>query len=84
MGDPVNQEHQILYKDFIVWASPMQVAESGEWTLEVHIMRKNGDAVKRYFSKNTFQTEWEAVYHSVKYGKMIIDGKIAGCSITNI
>jgi len=84
MGDPVNQEHQILYKDFIVWASPMQVAESGEWTLEVHIMRKKGDAVKRYFSKNTFQTEWEAVYHSVKYGKMIIDGKIAGCSIANI
>jgi hypothetical protein len=80
----VIQEHQILYKDFIVWASPMQFGESGEWTIEVHIMRKNGEAAKRYFSKNTFQTEREAVYHSVKYGKMIIDGKIAGCSTSHI
>ena len=80
----MNQENQILYKDFIVWASPMQLAESGEWTIEVHIMRKNGGAVKRFFSKNTFKTEREAVYHSEKYGKLIIDGKMAGCSLSNI
>lgn len=80
----MNQKNQILYKDFIVWASPMQLAESGEWTIEVHIMRKSGDAVRRFFSKNTFKTEREAVYHSEKYGKLIIDGKISGCSISNI
>ena len=80
----MNQENPILYKDFIMWASPMQLAESGEWTLEVQIRRKNGDAVKRFFSKNTFKTEREAVYHSEKYGKLIIDGKIAGCSISSI
>jgi hypothetical protein len=80
----VNQENQILYRDFIVRASPKQLAESGEWTIEVHILRKNGDAVKSFFSKNTFKTEREAVYHSEKYGKLIIDGKIVGCSICNI
>lgn len=80
----MNRENQIVYKDFIMWASPMQMAESGEWTLEVQIRRKNGNAVKRFFSKNTFKTEREAVYHSEKYGKLIIDGKIAGCSISNI
>ena len=80
----MNRENQIVYKDFIMWASPMQMAESGEWTLEVQIRRKNGNDVKRFFSKNTFKTEREAVYHSEKYGKLIIDGKIAGCSISNI
>lgn len=80
----MNQENRISYKDFFLWASPMQLAESGEWTIEVHIMRKNGGGTKKFFSKNTFKTEREAVYHSEKYGKLIIDGKMAGCSITNI
>lgn len=80
----MNQENRISYKDFFLWASPMQLAESGEWTIEVHIMRKNGGTAKKFFSMNTCKTEREAVYHSEKYGKLIIDGKMAGCSITNI
>ncbi len=63
---------------------PMQLAESGEWTIEVNIMRKNGETVKRFLSKNTFKTEKEAVYHSTEFGKLIIDEKIPDCSVSDI
>lgn len=76
----MQQVDRNAYKHFIIWAAPYRLADSGEWKLTVNILRKSGDIVKT-FHGNTFKTQEEAISASLRYGKLIIDGMIPGCSV---
>ena len=77
---------EIQYKDFIIQATPYQLADSGKWAMQVYIRRDTGDSVRsRPFSAaNTFDTKDEATVHCINFGKQIIDGQVAGCTVDDL
>ena len=76
----------ISYKGFLIEATPYQLAESGEWAMQVNIWRdrgthKNG---KPFYAKNTFKTKEEAIPHCLAMGRQIIDSTIENCKIDDL
>jgi hypothetical protein len=73
------------YKGFLIEAAPYQLADSGEFTLNISIFHHTGDAVNiRNFSVgNTFKTE-EAIQHCIEFGWQIIDGEIQNCTVNDL
>jgi len=47
-------------------------------------MRKDGKTIKSFLLNRTLKTEEEPIYHALLYGKLIIDGMIAGCCVEDI
>ena len=71
------------YKGYEIHAAPYQLADSGEWTINIHIFHDRGDEIRtRPFSAgNSFKTRDEAVAHCFNFGKLIIDGKSENCTV---
>jgi hypothetical protein len=63
------------YKGYKIHAAPHQLADTGEWTLNIGIFHDGGGQIRlRQFSAaNFFKTRDEAVVHSFNFGKQIID-----------
>jgi hypothetical protein len=74
------------YKGYLIQAAPYQLAESGEFTIDIYILHDSGDPIrKRKFSAaNTFKTKQEAIQHCIEFGRQIIDGKIENCTVTDL
>ena len=74
------------YKGYEIRATPLQLPESGEWTLDIEIVRYTGDAVKlRPFSARTaFPTQEEAIVRCFAFGRRIIDGKVKGRTVSDL
>ena len=62
------------YKGYTIYPTPQLVTESRCWFIELIIKNKN--VIKKYDDKNFFTTEAEAVFHSLLYGKKLIDDGI--------
>jgi hypothetical protein len=66
---------QILeYKDCVIYPTPRLQVESGYWKIQLTIRYKN--KVKLFSHDNIFSTKAEAVFHSIGYGKRLIDDGI--------
>lgn len=76
----------IPYKGYLIRPSPLQLADSNEWSLELYIGKdKDGNAAWRKFSAaNTFKTKEEAVKHCINFGKLVIDGKAENCTVGDL
>ena len=76
----------ISYKGYLIRPAPLQLADTGEWSLELYIGKdKNSEYVERQFSAgNTFKTEEEAIKHCISFGKQIIDGRSENCTVTDL
>ena len=76
----------IDYKGYEIRAAPRQLADSGEWTLNILIVRDTGTGLNnRSFSgSNRYKTNSEAVQHCFNFGKQIIDGKVEGCTVADL
>lgn len=72
-GKTVNPPKTIQYEHFELTARPIPLA-SGKWTTEVRI-RRNA-VVRPFTAADEFNTEDEAILHSLNLGRQIIDGKI--------
>ena len=74
------------YKGYEIRAAPHQLADTGEWTINIHISRDHSSKVSlRQFSDgNCFQSRDEAVAHCFKFGKQIIDGKSENCTVDGL
>ncbi len=83
------------YKGYEIRATPLQLPESGEWTLDIEIVRrpqrskrrrKTGDAVKLrpFRARNTFPTQEEAIANCFAFGKRIIDAKVKGRTVLDL
>ncbi len=76
----------IPYNEFEIKASPYQLQESEEWTLDLYIaVHKGNETREKHFSAaNTFKTREEAVAQCHNFGRKIIDNKVAECSIDDL
>ena len=59
------------YKGYIIYPTPHFVVESSCWSIEIVI--KYNNILKKYCNDNVFLTKGEAVFHSIQYGRTIID-----------
>jgi hypothetical protein len=87
----VNQQNgtktnEAYYKGYIIGASPYQLADSGEFTINISIRRDTGSAVKkrRFHAANTFKTKKEAIDQCIDFGRRIIDGEYANCTVSDL
>ncbi len=85
----------LQYKRYEIRATPLQLPESGEWTLDIEIVtrsqrskrrRKTGDAVspRPFGARNKFPTQEEAIARCFAFGKRIIDGKVKGFTVSDL
>jgi len=76
----------VAYKEFEIKASPQQLAESGEWSLNIYITHhKGGETLEKNFSAtNTFKTRDEAISHCHNFGRQVIDGQVPGCPVADL
>jgi len=68
---------ELLYRGYLITASPQKLAESEKWTTNIHIMKDYGSHVtdRGYSSANQWDSEKEAIDHCIDFGKQIIDSK---------
>ncbi len=95
-GDPFSPEEcavseeseapTVPYKGYEIRATPLQLPESGEWTLDIEIVRHTGDAVKlrSFRARNIFPTQEEAIARCFAFGRRIIDGKVKGRTVSDL
>ncbi len=76
----------LTYKGYEIRATPLQLPESGEWTLDIEIVRHTGDAVnlRPFSARNIFPTQEEAIAHRFAFGSRIIDGKIKRLTVSDL
>lgn len=76
----------LSYKGFEIHAAPYQLADTDEWSMNIHIFHHRGDETRsRQFSAgNCFKTRGEAVAHCFDFGKQIIDGKSENCTVDGL
>jgi len=77
---------KIPYKGYLIHPTPLQVTTSGEWTIELCILKHRDDSVmeRKFSAANTFKTEEEAIQHCINFGRQIIDGESENCSVADL
>ncbi len=86
----------LQYKGYEIRATPLQLPESGKWTLDIEIVRrpqrsskhrrKTGDTVnlRSFSAQDEFWTREEAIARCFAFGKRIIDGKVKGLTVVDL
>jgi len=76
----------IEYNGYEIQASPYQLAESKNWTINIYIIKHRGSLVasKNFSSANSFPTRGETVKYCFDLGMKIIDGKIKNFSVEEL
>lgn len=76
----------LFYKGYRIQAAPYQLADSGEFTVNISIWHNTGRAVniRNFSAANTFKTKEEAIQHCINFGRQIIDGKFENCTVTDL
>jgi hypothetical protein len=72
----------VSYNGFDLYPRSFHTRDTGKWTIEVQIMRRN--AVKPFSASNTFGTREEALQHAIRFGRQIIDGEIPNCTVDDL
>jgi hypothetical protein len=74
------------YKDFEIRAIPNQLADSGQWEVNIQIVRHHGEETgsRNFSAGNSYPTRREAVQHCFQFGKQIIDGQSPTCSVADL
>jgi len=62
------------YKGHIIYPSPQSVVGSGYWKIELII--KYNNSIEKFSNDTIYFTKGEAVFHSIQYGKKLIDDGI--------
>ncbi len=77
---------EIVYKGYVVRAVPNKLADSGEWTVNIHIEKHTGDQVasRPFSASKRFKTRQEAIQHCFAFGQQIIDGKSENCTVADL
>lgn len=76
----------IPYKGYEIRPTPMQLADTGEWNMELYISKDSGNEIteRKFSAGNTFTTKEEAIQHCINFGKQIIDGKSENCTVADL
>ena len=73
----------IEYNGYEIQASPYQLAESKNWTINIYIFKHRGSYVasKNFSLANSYPSREEAVRYCFDFGKKIIDDRIKDFSV---
>ena len=76
----------VPYKGYVIRPTPLQLADSGDWTVELYISKDKGNEIKerKYSAGDTFKTQREATQHCINFGKQIIDGKPPNFTVADL
>jgi hypothetical protein len=76
----------MTYNGYEIRAVTHQLADSGEWTVNVVILRHHSDRVasRQFSASSTFRSRDETVRHCLAFGQQIIDGKSEECSVKDL
>lgn len=76
----------VPYREYLIEAKPYQLADSGEWTINIDIWLRHGnqDKKKNFSAGNSFKTKDEAIQHCIHFGKQVIDDEIDNCSVSDL
>ena len=76
----------VLYEGYTIQSSPKYLADGEQWQLCIVISVEQPGGVKpREFSSDVlYATEQEADIHGITFGQRLIDGKVAGQSVTDM
>jgi hypothetical protein len=71
-----------VYEGYTLNARPHQLADNGRWTTDIEIWRDDGNTltVVPYSAANSYESKEAATWHSLNFGRQIIDGEVPGCS----
>lgn len=77
---------KMIYNGYEIRAVPHQLADSGEWTVNIVILMHRSDKVtsRQFSTSNTFKTRQEAIKYCFAFGRQIIDGKSENCTIAGL
>ena len=76
----------VPYKGYLIRPTPLQLPDSGDWTVELYISKDKGNEIneRKYSAGNTFNTKKEAARHCINFGKQIIDGKSPNFTVADL
>jgi len=63
--------HFYEYKEHTIYPTPRILLDTGHWKIQLTIRYKN--KLKIFTHDLQFNTQGEAVFHSISYGKKLID-----------
>lgn len=74
------------YKGYQIHATPYQLADTGEWKINLHIVVQRNDEIKsrEFGAGNRYKTREEAVRYCFNFGKQIIDSQVAKCPVADL
>jgi len=78
---------EIPYNGYVIRPEPMELQEAGYWTIKLSIERHTDGAVRAIKFSGTRQpckNKEEAIKRCHAYGKKIIDGQVANCSVQDL
>ncbi len=80
------QMDKMSYNGYEIMAVPYQLADSGEWTVNVVISKHRTDAVvsRQFSAGEKFRTKQEAIQHCFAFGRQIIDGESESCAVVDL
>jgi len=66
---------RISYKGYDISPAPRELADAGEWSLEVYISGEEDGRLRtmQFFATNTFPTKEQAIQHCHDFARRIID-----------
>jgi hypothetical protein len=73
--------HAVIYKNYVIRPTSQQLANTGRWSLNLHISTKNEEKISYFYAADEYATQEEATAHCINYGQQIIDGEIPGLSV---
>jgi hypothetical protein len=76
----------VNHEGFRIHAAPHQLADSGEWSLNIYIeIDKLSEIVSgHFFTSDSFKSREDAIAHCFNFGKRIIDGQVEGLSVQDL
>lgn len=76
----------MTYNGYEIRTVPQQLADSGEWTLKIVILKHRSDQVasRQFNASSTFKSRDEAVKHCFVFGQQIIEGKAENCTVADL
>lgn len=76
----------VIYKGYEIRAIPRQLADFGEWTVNLVILKHRNDqvATRSFSASNRFQSRDEAIKHCFIFGLQVIDGKAENCTVADL
>lgn len=82
----IPDSEKIMYKGYIIEASPDELPDSNEWSVNIYIEKDKGFGSKcRNFSaKDTYKTKEETIKNCLIFGRQIIDGKYKNLTVADI